>query len=256
MNTTADRFQSSPLQEALWLSQPEGPTGATQVVLTRRSGFDADALRAALQSSVDRHEVLRTTFIRQTGIRVPLQAVHGTLAPGWSTDTGAPRESAERELATPFDLEQGPLLRAVLVGSGDDQALVLTASALVADASSLALLAQELSSTLGGGGAPVEQPLQYADYAAWQHELADGTDPERQTAAEFWSEAGDSGAPDVAFADVAAAPADAPQWADVAVDESVAQGLAAAAGPATEPRSPRSYLRPGWRCSATAASRR
>ena len=160
-------------------------------------------MRAALQSSVERHEVLRTTFARQAGIRVPLQAVNGTLQPGLSSDTSAVPVIAERELAAPFDFEQGPLLRGVLAGSGEDQALVLTASALVADASSMVVLAQELSAALGGGVALVEEPLQYADYAAWQHELAEGTDPERQTAAEFWNDAADSGAPDVAFTDAA-----------------------------------------------------
>ena len=229
MNTTADRFQSSPLQEALWLAQAEGPSGATQVVLTRADGFDTDRVRAALQTSVERHEVLRTTFAPQAGIRVPLQAVNGTLVPGFSSDTNPIPGVAERELATPFDFEQGPLLRGVLAGSGDDQALILTASALVADASSMVVLAQELVAALGGEGGLVEEPLQYADYAAWQHELAEGTEPEGQTAAEFWNEAGDSVAHDVAFADAGGAPG-TPQWVEVPVDESVAQALVSVAG--------------------------
>ena len=229
MNTTADRFQSSPLQEALWLAQPDGPTGATQVVLCRRSGFDATAVQTALRSSVERHEVLRTTFARQAGVRVPLQAVNSMLEPEFSSDSSDARAVAERELATAFDFEQGPLLRGVLAGSGEHQALVLTASGLIADASSIVVLARELMAALGGGGELVEEPLQYADYAAWQHELAEGTDPERQAAVEFWNDVADSAAPHLAFTDATAEPG-ASRWLDVPVDESVAQGLAAAAG--------------------------
>ncbi len=72
--------------------------------------------------------------------------------------------------------------------------------------------------------------MQYADYAAWQHRgsrRAPGY-PERQSAADFWSEAAEASAPDVAFAD-AANTAGAPRWAHVSVGESVAEGLASAA---------------------------
>ncbi len=74
----------------------------------------------------------------------------------------------------------------------------------------------------------MEEPLQYADYAAWQHELAEGTEPERQSAGEFWSEAADTSAPDIAFADAAAAPG-APSGSTCRLTPRWRQGLAAAA---------------------------
>jgi amino acid adenylation domain-containing protein len=190
---TADSFEVSPQQEQLWLAQPDGPSDRIQAVFHLHRALDPAAVEAALNRSVARHEILRTTFVRRPGIRVPLQAVAGELTPAWSTadlSSQTPDEQASRleqlaaaELAQPFDFVQGPLLRAQLVRLDSERyALVLTASALCADASSLSLLAGELT-----GGQVVEDPLQYADFAAWQRELQAAQDDEAGRAREFWA---------------------------------------------------------------------
>ncbi len=45
-----------------------------------RGGSRAAALEAALERVIGRHEILRTTFVRRAGIRVPLQVIHDSLA--------------------------------------------------------------------------------------------------------------------------------------------------------------------------------
>ena len=107
-------FRISPQQEQLWLEQPDGPTGRVQAVVELEGALDEAALADALAQVVGRHEILRTTFVRRPGIRVPFQVVHDELAPLWepATDLDA---TVRDELLAPLDLEHGPLLRARLV---------------------------------------------------------------------------------------------------------------------------------------------
>src|SRR6478735_4383210 len=81
-------FRISPQQEQLWLEQPDGPTGRVQAVVALEGALDEAALADALSRVVARHEILRTTFVRRAGIRVPFQVVHEELAPLWEPATG------------------------------------------------------------------------------------------------------------------------------------------------------------------------
>src|ERR1022692_986811 len=166
----ADTFEVSPQQEQLLLSEPDGPSGRIQATLSLEGPLDVPALEAALRRTVERHEILRTTFLQQSGIRVPVQAVGDELAPTWSTFDLSPADPVEQakrlqelsanEIGHPLDYESGPLLRALLVRLADGRhALVITVSSLCADASSLTLLARELSSHYGGAAGVVEDPL-------------------------------------------------------------------------------------------------
>ncbi|MDQ6606642.1 MAG: amino acid adenylation domain-containing protein [Actinomycetota bacterium] len=193
-----ENFQVSPQQERLWLAAPEGPDGRVQATVSLVGSIDAAGLRQALGLAVARHEILRTTFVRQPGILVPLQVVGDELEPAWETvDIAAlpAPERAERvaevcaaELRMPLDFAAGPLLRAVLITHGEDAAtLVLTVSSLCADAASAGLLVREIAHHLTGQGSVAEEPLQYADFAAWQVELQGAEDVEAMAAREYWS---------------------------------------------------------------------
>jgi len=86
------------------------------------------------------------------------------------------RDAAERA----FDVDNGPLFRAVLVRQGDDDhLLVLTLHHLVSDGWSFGVMARELAALYGAfrrGEASPLAPLaiQYADFAAWQREWLQG----------------------------------------------------------------------------------
>ncbi len=193
-----ESFQVSPQQERLWLAAPEGPAGRVQAAVSLDGAIDAAGLRRALAAAVARHEILRTTFVRQPGILVPVQVVSDELEPAWETvEVGAlpaPEQSQRladvcaQELRAPLEFAAGPLLRAVLVTDGDAlHTLVLTVSSLCADAASAGILVRELAHHLTGHGALAEDPLQYADFAAWQLELQSAEDAEAITAREYWS---------------------------------------------------------------------
>ncbi|HSK74824.1 MAG TPA: amino acid adenylation domain-containing protein, partial [Thermoanaerobaculia bacterium] len=151
--------------------------------------LDARALAATLTEIVRRHEVLRTTFATgQDGEPVqviappapfPLPVVDLGGLPGPAGEQESLRLAREEE-RTPFDLEAGPLLRAVLVTLGPErQAVLLTMHHIVGDAWSTGLLVRELRVLYGsfsrGLPSPLpELPVQYADFAVWQRRWLSG----------------------------------------------------------------------------------
>jgi amino acid adenylation domain-containing protein len=232
----ADSFQLSPQQEQLWLSEPEGPTGRIQATLELDGAVDPTTVEATLRQAIGRHESLRTTFVRQPGIRVPVQVIAEALDPAWRTldllDAPAAQQAqrvadaAQSELQQPLDFERGPLVRALLFGLGAErQVLVLTLSALCADASSLAVIAAELVQGCGGDAELTEEPLQYADFSAWQRELAESDDEEATEASGFWSEQAEAAAPALPFSSSSTA-SFVPQEVPVPLDGELAGAIA------------------------------
>jgi amino acid adenylation domain-containing protein len=236
----ADSYEVSPQQEQLWLAEPEGPSGRVQALIVLTGPLDADALRAALRASAARHETLRTTFVRRPGIRVPLQAVADALDPAWMTVDLSDLSGSEQddrleqllaqERSEPLDFATGPLMRALLVTLGPDaHRLILTLSSLVIDASSTALVTRGLVHELGGAEPLVDDPLQYADFAAWQRELQASEEDEARAAAEFWSGVAGLASPSIPFTGSSASPFVA-AGVDVELDETVVADLRAQAG--------------------------
>ncbi|MBA3806782.1 MAG: amino acid adenylation domain-containing protein [Solirubrobacterales bacterium] len=236
-DSTADSFQISPQQEQLWAGEPEGPSARIQAVLMCRGELASVKLADALRAVVGRHESLRTTFAPQAGLRFPLQQINALLEPRIETlelATLAAEQRSQRvadarrsELLAPFDLKHGPLVRAVLVVEGEQALrLILTISALCADHASTALLLGELATHLAGGEL-IEDPLQYADFSAWQHELSDSEESEARSARTFWRELGPVGSPELPF--TGSVSKDAPQELSVPIEEALAQELAAQA---------------------------
>jgi amino acid adenylation domain-containing protein len=207
---TLESFRVSPQQERVCAAEPQGPAARVQAVLAVAGDVDARAIVDALRLTVGRHESLRTTFVRQPGLTLPLQVVNPQLEPHIQTidiSTLDPRELSQRiesvrrsELEAPFDHEQGPLVRAVLVLEDERKAdLIVTLSALCSDQLSASLLLGELAARLASKE-PIEDPLQYADFSAWQHELSASDDDEAREARAFWDELGAAGSPTLPFA--------------------------------------------------------
>ena len=206
----APSFRVSPQQERLWVEEPDGPTGRIQAVVELAGTFEPAALQVALERLIQRHEILRTTFVRQAGIRVPAQVIHDSLAPRWETLASAGGSEAERrsllaavldeELRRPLDFEHGPLVQALLAEAGDGtQTLVLTLPSLCADAASVEVLLGDLVACFVGSGVAAE-PLQYADFSAWQHEQLSAADDHAEAATSFWQRAADAPAARVPLA--------------------------------------------------------
>ncbi|HEX5727195.1 MAG TPA: amino acid adenylation domain-containing protein, partial [Longimicrobiaceae bacterium] len=190
-------------QQRQWfIDQMEG-AGAAYHVASRvrlRGPLDRTALARALERIVARHESLRTTFPAVQGEpeqRITPADEHGfTLRDydltGCADVEGELRRLAAEEVAAPFDLAVGPLVRGRLVRMGpEDHALLLTMHHVVSDGWSIGVLYRELGALYAafarGEGDPLSPlPVQYADYAAWHRRWVSSDAVEAQ--AEYWTQ--------------------------------------------------------------------
>jgi amino acid adenylation domain-containing protein len=188
-------FRLSPQQQQLLVSG--GAAGAAQCAVLLDGPVDLGRLQQALGGVVARHEILRTTFVQPAGMRTPQQVIGAESTPAWSLeeessaagliDGGAALEELmTREAKHEFDLERGSLVRVLLAGGGEESALLLlTACAACVDATSLLLLVGELCQSYGGAEI-AQEPVQYADYAEWRHELIADEESQVQDGLAFW----------------------------------------------------------------------
>jgi amino acid adenylation domain-containing protein len=194
----ADRSAGVPLswgQQSIWLIEQLGGLGAAyhMPISVRLVGsLDPNALRRALDSLVERHESLRTSFRadRQVIAAPAPFALREIDATGWSSDEIA--RYSTREATAPFDLGEGPLIRASLLEvSADTHLLLLVMHHIISDGWSIGVLIRELGAlyTAYHDGLPNPLPplaMQYADYAVWQREQLQGAFLQEQL--DFWKQ--------------------------------------------------------------------
>jgi amino acid adenylation domain-containing protein len=149
--------------------------------------LDSQALYDALCLIVNRSEVLRTTFRTLTAVRFPVQVVNEHVVPAWRTmDLDASQVDAiiEEEAREPFDFENGPLVRALLLTRDTNRHfLILTMPALIADTGSLERLFNELCDCYPSRQL-TDTVLPYVKYAAWQQELLE--EPDAEEGRQYW----------------------------------------------------------------------
>jgi amino acid adenylation domain-containing protein len=202
--TPAPRPEHLPLsfaQERLWFleeMQLLGPAYNISNVLRLNGDLDVRALAVTLDELVQRHEVLRTRFIRGgDGVEQvidpprPVDLPVEDLSSLGRTEAEAAMERAIRNLAeTTFDLAQGPLLRFRLfrIAPGS-HVLASVMHHIIADGWSMAVLTQEVTRLYQAAqqGRPADLPpleAQYADYALWQRAWLSDEVLERQLS--YW----------------------------------------------------------------------
>jgi amino acid adenylation domain-containing protein len=184
-NNTIAGFKLSLQQERIWLQQGNLPAFRTTCVLRIHGAVEPSKLRNALQHVMDRHEILRTVFPRQAGVKVPFQVIQDKAALHWEYQSSG--DALPDPHSIQFELENGPVVHARLTRTAaGEHTLTLQMPALVADAQSLQTLAAELGHAHQGSSAaePPDDVLQYADYVEWQNELLQGEDT--KAGREFW----------------------------------------------------------------------
>ncbi|HTG36439.1 MAG TPA: non-ribosomal peptide synthase/polyketide synthase [Thermoanaerobaculia bacterium] len=187
-------------QQRLWFLEQLQPGTATYNMPTAvrfRGVLDVAALRGSLREVVRRHEALRTTFAVRGGTPVQVVAEPALEMPliDLRRLPEEEREAAVRRLAgvearRPFDLGAGPLIRATLLRSGEDEHVaLLTTHHIVSDGWSMGVLIGELAALypalLAGEPSPLpELAVQYGDFAVWQRQWLRGEVLESQLA--YW----------------------------------------------------------------------
>ncbi|HHP7009862.1 TPA: non-ribosomal peptide synthase/polyketide synthase [Pseudomonas aeruginosa] len=199
----ASAFERIPLSYAqerqwfLWQMDPQSAAYNIPSALRLRGELDVEALSASLGAIVERHQSLRTVFVEDEqldGFRQQVLAsvdvpVPVTLA-GDDDAQAQIRAFVESETQQPFDLRNGPLLRARLLRlAADDHVLTLTIHHVAADGWSMRVLVEELIALYGARRQGIEAtlpdlPIQYADYAIWQRHWLEAGERERQL--EYW----------------------------------------------------------------------
>ncbi|MDF2644095.1 MAG: D-alanine--poly(phosphoribitol) ligase subunit DltA, partial [Pseudomonas sp.] len=182
----------------LWQMDPTSDAYKMTAGLRLRGELNERALLDSFDHLIERHEVLRTVF-RTDGDQAQQVVLDGQSVALENVDlSGVPDETRDSALAErvaqctvqPFDLRQGPLLRAHLFGlATDEHVLVVCMHHIVSDGWSMDVMIQEFVQCYQAfcdGRAPdlPALPLQYADYAIWQRAWLEAGEGERQL--DYW----------------------------------------------------------------------
>jgi amino acid adenylation domain-containing protein len=178
-------------QKRLWFLdqlQPGVPAYNTFSAAEVELRIDPAVLQRTIDELVRRHEILRTSFPAVDG--VPVQRIASTaqvLQPMVDLSSLAAEERAAdvrrralEESKTPFDLAQGSMLRIRLLKLAEDRYVWLQSiHHIISDDWSMKLLDRELNALYAafaaGRPSPLpELPLQWADFALWQHQWLRG----------------------------------------------------------------------------------
>ncbi|MBV9789290.1 MAG: amino acid adenylation domain-containing protein [Chloroflexi bacterium] len=176
-------FRLSPQQRRLWSLHHDAPDayfvqGSVQIT----GPLDRAALDSAVRQVVARHEILRTSFQRLPGMKLPVQVIadkpeleiaYHDLSAANSSEQQASIEALLTELRAPSLDDSESLLRLALI-TLDRQlhALLISFPALCGDATTLKNLVHELGAAYTDSIADLDdEPMQYADFAEWQHSV-------------------------------------------------------------------------------------
>ncbi|WP_052391105.1 non-ribosomal peptide synthetase [Streptomyces sp. NRRL B-24484] len=180
----------SPGQRRLWFLhrlEPGNPAYHICHQVDWPGELDTSALATALGDLAERHEALRTRYTAEGEDLRPVVDPPAAVPVRTVDLTALPAAEAERELAAtaraeadlPFDLENGPVLRATAVLlPGGAARIVLAQHHINSDGWSVDVLLDELWQAYrarSAGRAPrfAGQPGQYREFAAWQQERAE-----------------------------------------------------------------------------------
>jgi amino acid adenylation domain-containing protein len=184
-------------QRRMWvLWKMDADSGAYNLssVVRLRGRLDLPALKSTFDALLQRHPALRTTFFQDDdevfqSIRddAHIALVEKDLSALNSNSRDARvGEYLDQAAHAPFDLEQGPLLRAHLLNlGGDEHVLLLTMHHIVSDGWSLGVLIREFAELYprlcrGESVQLAPLPIAYTDYALWQRSVLEAGEAERQ----------------------------------------------------------------------------
>jgi amino acid adenylation domain-containing protein len=198
-------------QERMWFLDQMGVGAQAYNVPTAfriKGPLDVAALERSLNRIIQRHEILRTTFVELDGeprqVVAPALALHVDLEDLSGIPPAGLEQTARRRLLElgrrSFDLARGPLIYVNVLRIAEyDHFLLLNMHHIISDEWSAEVFNRELAQLYQAEIQEVaaslpELPIQYADYAAWQIEWLKGQNETEQL--DYWKQKL-SGAPQV-----------------------------------------------------------
>ncbi len=174
-------------QTRLWfLNQLEGDSATynISIALQLQGRLDTDALRQAIETIVDRHEILRTNFSDNNGSPYQIIRTHTNIELpliDLQQDSKTERQERVKRIIAEnsnhsFDLATESLLKTSLIHlEAQSHLLVLTIHHIIADGWSMGIFIEELTTlyqaySLGRTSPLKPLPIQYADFALWQQQ--------------------------------------------------------------------------------------
>ncbi|HOP63912.1 MAG TPA: amino acid adenylation domain-containing protein [Spirochaetota bacterium] len=185
-------YPVSKIQHQFWIINrmfPGNPAYNMASVFRITGPFHPDKLRKSINGIIERHEILRTTFIEtDEGV---MQIVHESmqidlpladLSSGLGRDNNDINESINSEVSYPFNLQDGPLIRCKIFLKDDrEYYLCITLHHIITDLHSKNIFSGELSASYNSPVSGIipeiqEQIIHYRDYSIWENEWIKSAD--------------------------------------------------------------------------------
>ncbi|MBE9162159.1 non-ribosomal peptide synthetase [Tychonema sp. LEGE 06208] len=196
---TINGFRLSPQQKYLWMLQQDSPAYRIQSAILIEGSLQTDNLKKALEKVSKRHEIIRTSFQRRPGLKIPIQVIseHSFVSWNWvNLSEVTPQEQEakledifQQEKSALFNFEGNPVWRLSLITlSSERHILLVSLPALCADSRTLKNLVRELSQCYAAslhGEELSDEVVQYVQFSEWQNELLE--DEEAAEGKEYWT---------------------------------------------------------------------
>ncbi|MDZ4813392.1 MAG: amino acid adenylation domain-containing protein, partial [Pseudomonadota bacterium] len=207
VSNVQDIYPLAPLQEGILFhhlleAESEGDTYLMRSVVAFDSRERMDGFLVALQSVIDRHDILRTSLHWQ-GLSQPVQVVHRRARLPVHVLTLSPEEAALPQLLAHtdprrmrLDLQRAPILAAYAANDtrSNEWLLALSRHHVVCDHITMDLILAEIQILLQGQHDRLPTPMPYRDFIARTHAI-----PEAEHEAYFRHQLGDVDQPTAPF---------------------------------------------------------
>jgi amino acid adenylation domain-containing protein/thioester reductase-like protein len=198
VNQIIEGFRLSPQQKKIYFLQKKDNLYCAQATILIEGKLNLQILKITINKVVNRHEILRTSFQKLSGIKIPIQVVNDSYVPTWYTVNLDDCDELEKSIKIKLllqeekrlfsELTENHLWRLSLIHLSDEKhILVITLSSLYADSWTIKNLLSEISQayifSLKGEDL-TDEVIQYIQFSEWQNQLLE--EEEAEQGKEYW----------------------------------------------------------------------
>lgn len=195
--TNIEGFKLSPHQRHLWSLKHHELAYQVQSAILITGNLNIKLLQTALDSIIHKHEILRTTFHHQVGLKSPIQVVAKSNTLSWrlinvndldfQEHQAKIEEVFQEEKQRVFDVGQESILRLCLLTlSADKHILIISLPAMNADTRTIRNLFEEICQFYHDQAIGDEEVVQYIQFSEWQNQLLE--DEDELAGQKYWNQ--------------------------------------------------------------------